>query len=476
MVFFIYSRKSVYTGKGESVENQIEMCRRYIADKFPETRDEDIFVYEDEGFSAKDTARPMFKRMLRDMDVKCPDFIVCYRLDRISRSVSDFSFLIEDLNARNISFICIKEEFDTSKPMGKAMMYIASVFSQLERETIAERVRDNMLMLARTGRWLGGTAPTGYASEKICETIVEGKVKTSCALKELPHELETVKAIFVIFLETGSLSAVSRRLAENRMFSRTGNPYSLPGLKHILKNPVYCRADAESLSFFSKMGSEVCFDEKDFKKNAGLMAYNKRDYSRKGSPHRPMDQWIIAAGKHRGLICGKAWVKAQELLGVSPHRAETASSGSTSYESLLKGLLICGKCEGSMSAKKRSRGSENTPSFDYICSKKLKKGSKYCPSQNLNGPRSDRSVFCALLELTCTMRSLTLTKELARFIPHTSGSLSPASCLRLDEISSQLASSSFIFDIMPDCEKRSLIRSAVKTALWDGKRLHLFLF
>ncbi len=100
-----------------------------------------------------------------------PDYLVCYRLDRISRNVSDFSALIEELNDRNISFVCIKEEFDTSKPMGKAMMYIASVFAQLERETIAERVRDNMLMLARTGRWLGGTTPLGYTSEKCRKSL-----------------------------------------------------------------------------------------------------------------------------------------------------------------------------------------------------------------------------------------------------------------------------------------------------------------
>ena len=137
MQFFIYSRKSVYTGKGESIENQIEMCRQYIHAKFSEACDSDIVVYEDEGFSAKNTDRPQFQQMLRDIPRKKPDFVVCYRLDRISRNVSDFSALIEDLNDRSISFVCIKEEFDTSKPMGKAMMYIASVFAQLERETIA---------------------------------------------------------------------------------------------------------------------------------------------------------------------------------------------------------------------------------------------------------------------------------------------------------------------------------------------------
>ena len=129
MRFFIYSRKSVYTGKGESVENQIEMCKQYIRSKFPDVVEDAITIYEDEGFSAKDTIRPQFQRMLQDIRERKPDYIVCYRLDRISRSVSDFSALIEELNDRNISFICIKEEFDTSKPMGKAMMYIASVFA-----------------------------------------------------------------------------------------------------------------------------------------------------------------------------------------------------------------------------------------------------------------------------------------------------------------------------------------------------------
>ena len=98
MLFFIYSRKSVYTGKGESVENQIEMCRQYITSKFPEAEAENIVVYEDEGFSAKNTDRPQFQQMLRDIRIKKPNYIVCYRLDRISRNVSDFSTLIEDLN------------------------------------------------------------------------------------------------------------------------------------------------------------------------------------------------------------------------------------------------------------------------------------------------------------------------------------------------------------------------------------------
>lgn len=150
------------------------MCIAYIRSKFPDVKDPDIVIYKDEGFPQK-YRQARVSKMLIDLKARKPDYVVCYRLDRISRNVSDFSSLIEDLNEREVSFICIKEEFDTSKPMGKAMMYIASVFAQLERETLAERVRDNMLMLARTGRWLGGTPPTGFTSTKTQDVIMDGK-------------------------------------------------------------------------------------------------------------------------------------------------------------------------------------------------------------------------------------------------------------------------------------------------------------
>ena len=142
--YVIYSRKSKFTGKGESIENQIELCRQYIAMHFGEDAAENVLVYEDEGFSGGNLERPQFKKMMKDSQKIAFAAIVVYRLDRISRNIGDFAKLIEDLGDRHIDFISIREQFDTSSPMGRAMMYIASVFSQLERETIAERIRDNM--------------------------------------------------------------------------------------------------------------------------------------------------------------------------------------------------------------------------------------------------------------------------------------------------------------------------------------------
>ena len=313
-LFFIYARKSVFTGKGESIENQIEMCIAYIRSKFPDVKDPDIVIYKDEGFSAKNTDRPEFQKMLIDLKARKPDYVVCYRLDRISRNVSDFSSLIEDLNEREVSFICIKEEFDTSKPMGKAMMYIASVFAQLERETLAERVRDNMLMLARTGRWLGGTPPTGFTSTKTQDVIMDGKIRTSFRLKEIPDEIAVVSLMYDKFFETHSLNAVSKFLIKQGIKSRNDKFYSLIAIKQILQNPVYCAADKDAMDFFVEKNSDVCFEEKDCNPKLGLLAYNKRDYTKKHAPRQPLEKWIIAIGKHGGLIPGERWVAVQNII------------------------------------------------------------------------------------------------------------------------------------------------------------------
>ncbi len=399
MQFFIYSRKSVYTGKGESIENQIEMCKQYIATKFPEFVDDTITVYEDEGFSAKNADRPQFQQMLRDIKQKKPDFVVCYRLDRISRNVSDFSSLIEVLNERGISFVCIKEEFDTSKPMGKAMMYIASVFAQLERETIAERVRDNMLMLARTGRWLGGTTPTGYTSEKLQEIIIDGKIKTSCKLKDNPDELRVIDLMYEKFLELRSISGVSKYLIQQGVKSRNGKYYSLLGIKQILQNPVYCMADQEAFAYFMANQADVCFEEKDCSRHFGLLAYNKRDYTKKHAPRQAIEKWIIAIGKHKGLMPGKKWVAVQNILEDNIPTGKKPAKIHNNY-SLLSGLIYCANCGSRMFAKHRSGKGANPNLYDYMCNNKMRGGRELCDCQNINGQQADDVVWESLIKYT----------------------------------------------------------------------------
>ncbi len=399
----IYSRKSVYTGKGDSIENQIEMCKQYIASKLSGITEQDISIYEDEGFSAKNTDRPQFQKLLKEIKLKRIDTVVCYRLDRISRNVSDFAALIEELNQLNVSFICIKEEFDTSKPMGKAMMFIASVFAQLERETLAERVRDNMFMLARTGRWLGGTAPTGFVSETIEKIDIDGKTKSTCKLKFDPVEIEIVKILFQKFMELQSISAVSKYLIEANLRSRTGKWYSLLGIKQILENPVYCIADSDARAYFIAQDSDVCFKEEDCSDRLGLLSYNKRDHKKKHAPRQAKSEWIIAIGKHEGIISGKQWVSIQTILEANKPTARQQTENPVAKMhngySLLSGMIFCRKCGSKMFANTR-KGKCNKQLFDYVCKTKLLGGKKLCDSKNLNGQQTDELVCNYLTDFT----------------------------------------------------------------------------
>ena len=163
MIAAIYSRKSVFTEKSESVENQVAICKQYGRNKGIT----EFLVYEDEGFSGKNTDRPGFKKMMFDAKRKKFNCIISYRLDRFSRNVADFAGTYSILQKLGIDFISVREQFDTTSVVGRGMMNISAVFAQMERESTAERVIDNMLELAKTGRWLGGTPPLGYKSEPV---------------------------------------------------------------------------------------------------------------------------------------------------------------------------------------------------------------------------------------------------------------------------------------------------------------------
>ena len=126
----IYSRKSKFTGKGDSIDNQIELCREYVRIHFPDADSSDIVTFEDEGFSGKTLDRPQFQKLMRMQESAPFDVLVVYRLDRVSRNVGDFAKLIEKLNRSGTAFISIKEQFDTSTSMGRAMMNVSAVFAQ----------------------------------------------------------------------------------------------------------------------------------------------------------------------------------------------------------------------------------------------------------------------------------------------------------------------------------------------------------
>ena len=135
MAWAVYARQSVEKKNSISIESQIEFCKKVAG--------QDLSVYLDRGYSGKNTQRPDFQRLLSDVKAGKIQKLYVYRLDRFSRSVADFGKLWEILRAHQVEFVSINENFDTSTPMGRAMLHIIMVFAQLERETTAERVKDN---------------------------------------------------------------------------------------------------------------------------------------------------------------------------------------------------------------------------------------------------------------------------------------------------------------------------------------------
>ena len=160
----IYARQSVDKKDSISIEAQIEKCVFESAG--------DYIIFSDKGFSGKNMNRPSFKKMMSLIKKGGINRIIVYRIDRISRSIADFSGFWQILEKNGVDFLSVNERFDTSTPIGRAMLYIVMSFAQLERETIAERVRDNYYARLKRGVWTGGTPPLGFSPKHV---LINGK-------------------------------------------------------------------------------------------------------------------------------------------------------------------------------------------------------------------------------------------------------------------------------------------------------------
>lgn len=393
----IYSRKSKFTGKGESIGNQIELCKDYVRSVFGQEYVARCVVFEDEGFSGGNLKRPDFQNMMERVRKREFKAIIVYRLDRISRNISDFTGLIDELNKLDVSFVSIREQFDTSTPMGRAMMFIISVFSQLERETIAERIRDNLHELAKTGRWLGGNAPTGFQSEPVSKVTVDGKTRKSFKLTPIPEEIQIPKMIFDLYEETDSLTAVEAQLLRRHVKTKLGKEFTRFAIKGILQNPVYMVADEAAYDYFVQRNADVCFPREAFDGSCGIMAYNRTNQDGNSSGLLPVSNWIIAIGKHPGQIPSKQWIKVQESLERNKSKAYRKPRNN---EALLTGLLFC-TCRERMYPKLSKRQSaDGDPSYTYVCKMKERSKRQRCNCRNANGNNLDGAIIEQIKSLT----------------------------------------------------------------------------
>lgn len=398
--YAIYSRKSKFTGKGESIDNQVTRCREYLKLHFGVDDEESLLIFEDEGYSGKNTRRPQFQLLIEACKRKEIKLIICYQLDRISRSVKDFSILSDQLEAWGVGFVSVKESFDTATPMGKAMMMITSVFAQMERENLAERLRDNFHTLAKSGRWLGGTTPLGYKSMITTGSIASnGKVRNAYMLEPIPQEARIVREIFRIYQRTGSLAEVERALMGKKICTRNNIPFKSPAIKSILKNPVYAAADSTVWDYFHAAGADLCFERPQGNAAHGIMAFNKSDQTNGGShDQNPPGEWIVAAGKHPPLVSGNDWVKVQRTLA---QNSSASCRIPKNDHALLSGIICCGCCGSKMRVKlDRCVRPDGTRSFHYLCVSKEKSRQKKCAVKNAPGNLTDEMVCNEIRKLS----------------------------------------------------------------------------
>ncbi|MDR2183397.1 MAG: recombinase family protein [Clostridiales bacterium] len=402
----IYVRKSKITESGKGIEIQKERCASLARSHF-DAAEGDILIYEDEGKSGFYADRPRYRAMLKDIEADKIKAVICYKIDRISRRTVDLLNLVQQMQQKGVAFVSVSDrELDTSSKTGKIMISMLSAIAEFERDIIAERIADNMYELAKEGRWLGGKCPLGYRSQKET-TAVNGRKTRVNHLAPVEEGQRAVKRLFELFLQTSSLKGTAARLNDEGHKTGTGNSFTPVAVKNILQNPVYAVADADMRGYFMSFGITVWADAEDFDGARGIMAYNKTEQfkeidrdSKALDPkytqrmlRRDIKDWVVSVGKHRGIISGADWIKAQGLIADISKNHTARPKGSS--KALLSGLVRCVDCGGPMFV--RTEGGRYNPDgslrFRYVCDVKYRKKGGCESSPNVKGYELDNFVI-----------------------------------------------------------------------------------
>ncbi|MDR2022084.1 MAG: recombinase family protein [Hungatella sp.] len=320
----IYARQSVDKKDSISIESQIEFCRH-------ELRGGSAKEYQDKGFSGKNTDRPQFQQLVRDIEAGLIARVVVYKLDRISRSILDFANMMQLFQKHNVEFVSGTEKFDTSTPMGRAMLNICIVFAQLERETIQRRVADAYYSRSRKGFRMGKT-PFGYTTEPF---TIQGK-----ATKRLiadPETADTVRLIYEMYGDPQtSFGDIARYLGANEILIR-GKYICRTNIADILSNPVYTQADMDIYDFFKDNGAEIEGNPADFTGVTGCALFTKKDAERS---RFAFSDRVLVPSPHEGLIPSDLWLRVRKKM-LANHQYQPARKITQTW---MAGKIKCGHC------------------------------------------------------------------------------------------------------------------------------------
>ncbi|KIC47115.1 resolvase [Ruegeria sp. ANG-S4] len=239
----IYTRKSSEEGLDQdfnSLDAQYEACAAYVASQRHEGWSLLDERYDDGGLSGGTLERPALRRLLEEIDAGRIDMVVVYKIDRLTRSLADFSKLVERLEQTNCSFVSVTQAFNTSSSMGRLTLNVLLSFAQFEREVTAERIRDKIAASKKKGLWMGGNLPLGY------DRHPDPKARTLVVIEE---EARTVRHLFGLYDALGCLRKVEERataedLRSKRVVRADGRvkgdcPLSRGQIYYLLRNPVY---------------------------------------------------------------------------------------------------------------------------------------------------------------------------------------------------------------------------------------------
>jgi DNA invertase Pin-like site-specific DNA recombinase len=280
----IYTRKSSEEGLEQefnSLHAQREACEAYIASQKSEgwalVRDQ----YDDGGISGGTLERPGLKQLLADIEDGLVDVVVVYKIDRLSRSLMDFSKLVEVFDRNGVTFVSVTQSFNTTTSMGRLTLNILLSFAQFEREVTAERIRDKVKASRMKGMWMGGYVPLGY-------DVRDRKLVVN------EQDAGSVRQIFDRFVEVGSATVLARELRREGFRSKQGTLIDKGYLYRLLNNRVY----------------------------RGEALHKGKAYP----------------GEHDAIIDADLWARVHAILQESPRKRANNSRAQT--PALLKGLIF----------------------------------------------------------------------------------------------------------------------------------------
>lgn len=290
----IYTRKSHEEGLEQefnSLDAQREACEAYIASQKHEGWKILSDYYDDGGISGATMERPALQRLLADIAAGKIDVVVVYKVDRLTRALSDFARIVDIFDAAEVSFVSVTQAFNTTTSMGRLTLNVLLSFAQFEREVTAERIRDKIAASKKKGMWMGGNLPLGYDTKD--RKLVINKA-----------EAETVRHIFRRYVELGSVASlrdelesvgiVSKIRISAKSLQKGGTPFARGALYHLLQNHIY-------------LG----------------------EISHKGTSY---------PGEHQAIVDQGLWDQVQERLTANRRARQTGSK--TKSPSLLTGLLF----------------------------------------------------------------------------------------------------------------------------------------